>query len=93
MKNNIIFSLFCMIMIYIFYIIYYFSKENFYIHKKTITPLKIEHYFSKNNERIPIQPSIPIQTFTPYYIDPYYQPPQFNNYFYYDGYMYPRRGI
>ena len=50
---------------------------------------------SENYERIPMDTQMPIpmpiQTFTPYYIDRYYQPPQFNNYFYYDGYMYPRR--
>ena len=52
---------------------------------------------SENYERLPMgeqiamQMPMPIQTFTPYYIDRYYQPPQFNNYFYYDGYMYPRR--
>ncbi len=31
-----------------------------------------------------------IQTWTPYFIDRYYQP-HFNNYFYYDGYLYPYR--
>ena len=78
-----------MILIFIFYIIYYFSKNNFYIHKKTIIPINIEHYFPERYTKI----SMPIQTFTPYFIDKYYQPPQFNNYFYYDGYMYPRMEI
>jgi len=77
MKNSIIILLCCIIIYSLFYIIN-ISNEHFYIENPEFN----QYYFTK--------PKYNIQTWTPYFIDKYYQP-RFNNYFYYDGYMYPIR--